>query len=354
MKVKSKKYIDFNDKVYDIKVQDNHNYMITENDIIVHNSGKGFVLSQIIDFQGKVFDVDEMKKQIQDAGSYDVNAKDKLSKQYLKKVEKAKDFKQKSINIIKKMKHDDPKSFNDLPDDGIEPNQLNLKTPSHVALLHAYVDEFNLDKKRKDAFFGAIDPKSDHKPNVIFDVTLKRFGKLKEVYDYAMMAGYDIKNIHIVWILNDLEVAKRQNKSRSRQVPEDILVGTHEGASKTMAEIISQSSDVRKYADGDIWIMFNKVTRTQEDDPNLDRAEDDNFVKVGKSRYNIEFNDKEKVQKNMLKKGGGKSFEVKRYTAVKIKDRGSAVYSPKQIEDQLKDVFKKVLNYVPAGSFNLG
>jgi len=56
----------------------------------------------------------------------------------------------------------------------------------------------------------------------------------------------------------------------------------------------------------------------------------------------------------MLKKSNEKSFEVKRYTAIKIKDRGSAVYSTKQIENQLKDVFKKILNYVPTGSFNLG
>lgn len=41
--------------VYDLTIQDNSNYMITENDIIVHNSGKSFVSGKVTGGQGLKF-----------------------------------------------------------------------------------------------------------------------------------------------------------------------------------------------------------------------------------------------------------------------------------------------------------
>ncbi|RMD46889.1 MAG: hypothetical protein D6834_01790, partial [Aquificota bacterium] len=68
MKIVSKRYIDKQECpfVYDITVENNHNFYITESDILVHNSGKGFAISSFIDSSSyKVRDVDEVKKLIQ-------------------------------------------------------------------------------------------------------------------------------------------------------------------------------------------------------------------------------------------------------------------------------------------------
>jgi hypothetical protein len=34
-------------KVYDLRIKNNHNYYITKSNILVHNSGKSFVIKQI-------------------------------------------------------------------------------------------------------------------------------------------------------------------------------------------------------------------------------------------------------------------------------------------------------------------
>jgi hypothetical protein len=62
-----------------------------------------------------------------------------------------------------------------------------------------------------------------------------------------------------VWIINDIEIAKQQNTQRDRQVPVEILVNTHRGASHTMHDIVNMGNDLKKYMDGDIVFAFNKV-----------------------------------------------------------------------------------------------
>ena len=99
----------------------------------------------------------------------------------------------------------------------------------------------------------------ERKPNLIFDVTLKDMRKLQKITNQVSTIGYDKKNIHIVWVVNDIEVAKRQNLSRSRTVPVEILVNTHRGVSMTMHDILGMGKDLSKYMDGDIVFAFNKV-----------------------------------------------------------------------------------------------
>jgi hypothetical protein len=74
-----------------------------------------------------------------------------------------------------------------------------------------------------------------------------------------MELGYEKKNIHIVWVVNDIEMAKKQNLTRSRVVPTEILVNTHRGASNTMGDILKMGETLRKYMDGDIVFAFNKM-----------------------------------------------------------------------------------------------
>jgi hypothetical protein len=99
----------------------------------------------------------------------------------------------------------------------------------------------------------------ERKPNIIFDVTLKDLQKLEKLTRQVSSIGYAKENIHIVWVVNDIEVAKAQNLSRDRTVPTEILVNTHRGASQTMGDIVNMGKGLRKYMDGDIAFAFNKV-----------------------------------------------------------------------------------------------
>jgi hypothetical protein len=281
-------------KVYDLKVKDNHNYMITKSDIIVHNSGKGFVLDNLIGVEGRVFDVDKLKI---------------LSAMV--------------PSIINKVKSE---MDIDLTKLDIRKNKLALKDPENVSLLHEIIgDKLNIPNKAEKAFFASVlssDP--DRKPNIIFDVTLKDLQKLKNITRSVLSLKYDLKNIHIVWILNDIQVALSQNEIRDRTVPREILINTHRGVSFTMKDIISLGEDLKKYMDGDIVFAFNQINV----DSTLARSEIPDDLK-GKFKISS-------------KETGGKYIIDADYFYVKRSGRPVT-----SLENLSLDVRRKINSYVP-------
>lgn len=189
-------------------------------------SGKGFVKNNLVGMEGYTFDVDELKKLASKAPMIRKRVKDEL---------------------------------------GVDLEDLsnNLRDPENVSKLHDIIGNIlGLDNKRLQTLYRSIfSANKDRKPNIIFDMTLKDFRKLQEISRQASELGYDKKNIHIVWVVNDIEVAKKQNLNvkRGRVVPLEILINTHRGVSNTMRDIIDMGSSVTKYMDGDIVFAFNKI-----------------------------------------------------------------------------------------------
>lgn len=234
-------------------------------------SGKGFTFSKMIAFEGKKFDVDELKSN------------------FLK-------FKPKTlVDAFEK-------------ETGRYVESIDLGNPDDVFLLHQFFKDHNLPEKSMNAFFLNASTLKN-KPNVIFDVTLKDLDKLKEISEYAELGGYDKKNISLVWVVNDINVAVVQNTARERKVPMKILLKTHEGASRTMKQIIEETNELRKYADGQIWLLWNKA--------NVDSA----FTKT--------------KQGNLV---------LDRYGAVEVKKKGQAAIPFEEISSS---VIEKINSYVP-------
>jgi len=187
-------------------------------------SGKGFVKDKLVGIEGFTFDVDALKTLAAATPAIQKRVKKEL---------------------------------------GVDLEKLadNLKNPENVGKLHQIIGDYlKLDSRRLKALYTSImtaDP--ERKPNIIFDVTLKDLQKLEKLTRQVSSIGYEKENIHIVWVVNDIEVAKAQNLARSRTVPTEILVNTHRGASQTMGDIVNMGTGLRKYMDGDIAFAFNKV-----------------------------------------------------------------------------------------------
>jgi hypothetical protein len=214
-------------------------------------SGKGFVKDKLVGAEGFTFDVDELKK---------------LSARTPAIIKKVKD----ELDI-------------DLPLLG-----RDMRNPENVSKMHEIIGDYlNLDNKRMQAFYSSvITAHPDRKPNIIFDVTLKDLRKLQNITRQIKNIGYDPKMIHIVWVVNDIEVAVAQNAARARKVPVEILVNTHRGAAQTMGDIINMGNDLGKYMDGDIVFAFNKVGVDQELDVSRSGGsyiKDSNYFYVKKS-----------------------------------------------------------------------
>lgn len=243
-------------------------------------SGKGFVLKNVLGIEGKTFDVDAMKE--------DLIKFAKLKKDS----DIAKDYKE--------------KYGKDLAD-------IDLKNPTDTSNLHAFVKERGLVEKKKESFFLAA-AQTQNKPNVIFDMTFKDMKALSEVVELAELGGYKKENIHIVWIVNDIEIAREQNAKRDRSVADSILVQTHTGAAMTMKKFIENNEQYRQYADGDVWMVFNKK--------GVDSA--------------LKFSD------------SSKNFVVDKYKALKIKSKGMPADSINDISREIND---KIISYVPKGAW---
>lgn len=198
-------------------------FVVRQNDKIVvsKNSGKGFTGERLIGIEGKTFDVDELKKAA-------IN----------------------STKLAKQIKQDL----------GVDLKAMDLRNPKDVGKLHDVLsNHVGLIKKNELNTFKSIAvAHPDRKPNLIFDVTLKDFKKLKTIASNVQELGYEKKNIHIVWVVQEYETALQQNADRARVVPEDILKATHVGASVTMLDILQMGDKLNKYMDGDIWLSLNK------------------------------------------------------------------------------------------------
>ena len=184
-------------------------------------SGKGFVYQYGIDITGKHLDVDEVKEML-------LRCKPILA--YIRE-----------------------KTGKDL-------SSFNLKNPEHVVALHKMVEGLGFaDIRTKDFFKSVLLAPKDRKPNIIFDVTLKDVQKLITISHMAQSAGYDARDISIVWVLDKVSVAMEKNAQRERTVPADVLLATHVGASMTMSKFVEDNASMRQYADGYFYLVFNSV-----------------------------------------------------------------------------------------------
>lgn len=301
MEVIKKEYIkNYSKTVYDLKIKDNHNYKITKSDLIVHNSGKGFVLGNVLLFKGKTFDTDEVKKKI-------LKFKDKKDSKIWK------EFEQYAIE------QNYPKT--DLED-------LDLTNSDDTSILHLFTKQRGYYEKFKDLFFSVV-ANNKNKPNVIFDVTLKDVSALDNIKSYLDTGNYEPKNVHLVWIVNSFDIALKQNAQRDRRVSFDIMLTTHNGAALSMKEIITNAEKYRNIIDGDIWIVPNKVG---VDSSSIDNTEPEVDWKGKKYKKAV---DLEKMKATTT---------IAKYTAIPIKKSGNPAMKFEEIQ---KDILDKIREYIP-------
>lgn len=210
----NEKLITFNNKAY------------PKNDQIVimcggGGSGKGFVISNVLGINAKVLNVDDIKE------------------------------------TLIKMKRDNPMSKQYYEEFGIYLDEVDMTNPKNVSDLHEFASKNGLAKKQNNLLFEQQATKKV-KDNILFDVTLKSYPKLEDIAVLAGMGGYDINNIHLVWVLNSFETAKKQNQLRSRKVADKILQKTHQGCAEQMLNILKYGKG-HDIVGGDVWIYFGST-----------------------------------------------------------------------------------------------
>jgi len=181
-------------------------------------SGKGFATKNFLDSSNfKIRDVDEWKKE------------------FLK---------------IAKLKNKYPEIQN-----------LDLQNPKDVSKLHMIVRHKNIEDKTINLMLSQA--QKGRLPNILFDVTLKDVAKLNKYIPMLLDAGYEPKNIHLIWVLANYHIAVKRNSNRKRIVPDNILLKTHEGAAKTMYDILEKGAkSLPKGLNGRIDVILNNSKNT--------------------------------------------------------------------------------------------
>ena len=113
---------------------------------------------------------------------------------------------------------------------------LQLRNPKDVYKLHMFVKEKGIKDKSLDLLLR--DSNTERLPNIMFDITMKDASDIGDVLPKLIETGYNPKNIHLTWVLTNYAVAIANNRMRERVVPEDIMLLSHEGAAKSMYDVI--------------------------------------------------------------------------------------------------------------------
>ena len=212
-------------------------------------SGKGFAGSHFLDSAGfKVRDVDEMKLQLKKMnrlGKIDV---DTIIKKY------GKNIAPKDMDVINKVFGSETKRGKK-----VTLGTMNLRNPDHVSALHNLVDAMGIkDKSLMYLLQGKSNPET--LPNILFDITAKKLTSITGVLSQLEKVGYKPQNIHLTWVLTNFVTAMANNRNRSRMVPEDILLKTHEGAANTVWSLVTRA--LPKGMNGRVDVILNNPQHT--------------------------------------------------------------------------------------------
>jgi len=216
-------------------------------------SGKGYAATNYMESDKfKIRDVDEWKIAFMKL--------EKIHKD-LSKVQKGvegKELRKKAIiNYARKHANQDNVSplIPQMPD--VDLDTLDLKKAKDVHMLHNLLDNLGIKDKTLDLLLGGATNR-DTLPNIMFDITLKNMKALKRTIPKLLAVGYQPHNIHIVWVLADYDIAVRANKKRDRVVPGFALLKTHEGAARTMSEIVR--GKIPRNLEGGIYVILARST----------------------------------------------------------------------------------------------
>jgi hypothetical protein len=146
----------------------------------------------------------------------------------------------------------------ELTDKNLKMGQLDLKTPTHVYILHVLIRATDVKNKTLDLMLAGAE--KGQLPNLIFDSTFKEVSDMTDVLPKLFAAGYEPKNIHVSWVLTNYQIAIKNNKSRARVVPEDILLATHAGAAQTVYNLVSTS--MPPSVQGGVYVILNNPENT--------------------------------------------------------------------------------------------
>ena len=219
-----------------IKFDDKYEFPKSDNVLFMTGgagSGKGFILNNLLLFNGKVINKDDVQTMLM---------------QFMKK--------HPDHEITQKFRQEYGKF---VPKDQLSPRKSSTKQGARMTdteKLHHFAGPYY--KKMLATFIKNASTEGE-KPNIVFDITGSELKDISSRSEMVVSAGYDPKNIHVAWVVTDVGEAISNNAARDRYVPVEILRSTHSGVKNTMYELLLMDYEkLKNIFDGHFFIIFNK------------------------------------------------------------------------------------------------
>lgn len=197
---------------------------------------------------------------------------------------------------------------------------LDLRNPEDVQDLHFFVKRRGIKGRfLHNLLSGSV---AGRLPNILFDTTLDDLDNVYDVLPQLRGLGYRPSGMHITWVLSDYSVAVERNQKRDRVVPADIVLKTHDGAARTMFDIIR--GRMPRGVDGSVRIILNNTEHTVYHDRNTVSRE------MGDQPF--------------LTGGGEPTSVVKGFKYITLKEAGKPFKSNPELQNE---VFRWMRNNIP-------
>lgn len=130
----------------------------------------------------------------------------------------------------------------------VNDKEYDLGDNKETSELHEIIKHKKWKSKDRDKMLNNANIVSkDRLPNICFDVTAKNTKTFEEIFKQIDGLGYEIT---FVWVVGNLEVALYNNSKRKRQVSHEVLTDTHDKVNKFIPEILSnQYPDISEKID---------------------------------------------------------------------------------------------------------
>lgn len=180
-------------------------------------------------------------------------------------------------------------------------------------------------------------------PNLLFDITFNNSWYLETIIPKFIAAGYDSENIHLVWVISDLELAEERNKARERVVPSEIMLRIHAQVIENVLSVLSSKSFIPKALNGDVYIIDNKDIDIEE---LQDRMMNKKSISYNNKYFVLSRNDLIKIK---LKSAGNPDIDLSKLKHIKDQLLRNINYleSEEHLHDHLnnsKDLLSKIRN----------
>lgn len=116
----------------------------------------------------------------------------------------------------------------------IDDKKYDFKNADDVSELHYKISSKKWKEKERDRVFNNVN--KSKLPNVCFDITCKKPNDLKEILEYTIPLGYKVT---LVWVIGNVDVASENNKKRSRSIDDALLRNIHKDVNRFLPELLS-------------------------------------------------------------------------------------------------------------------